>query len=299
MSARIPASLTLLLLLLAGSALAKPVDKSFNESFDVAPGAILHLEHGDGDVTIEAWDRDSIEVDVRYFYDLKKWALGGEERDFEMKFDQRGEHVYVAEQITGGGHSFGIHARVRKEYSYTIKLPAYCVLELKGDDGSVQISGMKSALELSSDDGDVDLFECAFTMADLSMEDGDLRVKSCQGNFEVECDDSDLDFEDSEIASLRIETEDGDVDLDLAAVTGVDWHIISDDGDVSLDYSGEMSAELRIESDEGEMRVDIQGLQDVEKRRHSISGILGDGNGRIRIRTEDGDVRIRQFSTAG
>lgn len=299
MSARVSTAMTLILLLSAGSVQAKPIDKRFEQSFDVAPGATLYLEHGDGDVTIEAWERDTIEVVVRYHYDVKRWALGGEERDFEMKFDQRGDHVYVAEQPTGGGVSVGVHARIRKEYTYTVKAPAYCVLDLKGEDGTVQIADMQGSLELTSDDGDIDLFQCSFARAELSVEDGEITVKSCRGDFEVECDDADLDFEDCEIALLRIEIEDGDVDLDLIAGPEVDWEIRSDDGDVDLDFAGDLSAKFSLESDGGDMRLDIPGLLDVEKRRHSLAGVLREGRWQVRIRTEDGDIRVRELSTGG
>jgi DUF4097 and DUF4098 domain-containing protein YvlB len=205
----------------------------------------------------------------------------------------------VAEQPTGGGVSVGVHARIRKEYTYTIKAPAYCVLDLEGEDGSVRIADMQGSLELKSDDGDIDLFQCSFAHAELSVEDGEIVVKSCRGDFEVECDDADLDFEDCTIAMLRIEAQDGDVDLDLIAEPVVDWEIRSDDGDVDLDFAGDLSAEFRLESDDGDMRLDIPGLLDVEKRRHSLFGVRGDGRGQVSIRTEDGDIRVRELSTGG
>lgn len=297
MSARFPLALILSLAAVVGAAQAKPVDESFEHGFDVGPGVILHLKHGDGDVTIDAWDQDRIQVEVRYHYDIKRWAIGGEERRFDMKFDQRGDHVYVAEEISGGGGaSLGIHASVRKEYTYTIQAPAYCVLDLEGDDGSVHISDMASDLELRTDDGEIDLFQCSFAGAELSAEDGDISIKSCRGDFEIESDDSDIDVEDCEIAELRIEVEDGNVDLDLVAVPGMDWQVISDDGDIDLDIEGEPSAEFGLETDDGDIRVDVPGLEDMKKRRHSWAGVTGSGEGRVRLRTEDGDIRIRQLS---
>lgn len=288
-----------LTMIVAAGASAEPLVRDFQHTFDVAPGAVLHLEHGDGDVILETGEGDRIEVDVHYEYDVKDWSIGGTDRDFNVDFDQRGDHVYVREQITGGGVSIGIHATIRKEYVYRIVVPDYVSADIEGEDGKVEIRGLQQALELNNDDGDVRLTDCSFDLADIRMEDGDLEFLRCDGMIEVESEDGDIDLVDCAPVSLRIEAEDGDVELELTNEGEVDWDIRIDDGDIDLEIGPRLSAELYLETDDGRMRVDIPGIEDVRERSDRFRGRLGGGEGTIRLRTEDGGISVREFHPNG
>lgn len=293
------ALMTLLATIAVGSAVAEPLVRDFQRTFDVEPGVVLHLEHGDGDVVLETSDRDQIEVDVHFEYDVKDWSIGGSDREFNVDFDQRGDHIYVREEFTGGGVSIGIHASIRKDYTYTIKVPSYASLDLEGDDGNVEIRGVAAALRLQNDDGDVRLSECDFDLADIEMEDGELELLHCGGNIEVQSEDGDIDFVDCDPASLVIEAEDSDVRLELTNEGEVDWDVRIDDGDLDVEFGSNLSAEIYLETDDGRLRIDIPSLEDVRERRDRIRGRLGDGAGTIRFRTEDGGISVREYHTNG
>lgn len=278
---------------------AEPLVRDFQHTFDVDEGVVLHLEHGDGDVILETGEGDRIEVDVHYEYDVKDWSIGGSDRDFNVDFDQRGDHVYVREQITGGGVSIGIHATIRKEYVYRITVPEYASVEIEGEDGDVEVRGLGQALQLDNDDGDVRLTDCTFDLADIRMEDGELELTRCAGTIEVESEDGDIDFFDCAPTSLRIEAEDSDVRLELTNEGEVDWEVRLDDGDIDLDIGSRLSAELYLETDDGRLRIDVPGLEDLRQRRDRIRGRLGDGEGTIRLRTEDGGISVREYDTSG
>lgn len=281
------------LLILALPLLAEEMDRTFEHSFDVQKGAILHLAHGDGDVDIEPWDEDRIDVRVRFRHDVKGWKIGGGEDSFDVRFRQVDEHVYVEEQ-RDSNMILVFGASINREYTYTIRAPHWVRLDIEGDDGDVEIANWRADVDLSSDDGDVRLMDCEDARFDLRLQDGDLTVSRCSGQFDVELSDGNVDFRRVTTQALQLLVEDGDVDLDLLAVGAVDWELELDDGDLTLEFPAGLDAELELETDEGRIRT--SGFEeDGRRREHRLSARLGDGSGRILARSEDGDLSIRQL----
>ena len=68
--------------------------------------------------------------------------------------------------------------------------------------------------------------------------------------------------------------------------------IRSDDGNVAVYLEPGISATYDINVDDGHIRVDLKGVEDEKQDDHWASGKIEGGEGRIRIRTEDGNVFI-------
>jgi hypothetical protein len=310
-------------------ALAKDFSKDFHRSFDVKQGTVLHLEHGDGDVTITPWDKNVIDVEVHYRAEVKSLGVGGRVH-FDVQFDQSGDVIKVIgeERIRG---SVGFRYFRRYEYTYDIRAPRYVRLDLEGEDGDVDIRnwraeinctledgdveledvvsprtqidledgdvsihGLEGELMVDAEDGDVDLSRCKVSRCRISLEDGDLTVRQSEGDFEIDVEDGDVNLYELRAGSLEITASDGDIDLDLLKSDDVDWDISAEDGDVSVDLESGISAGFTIETEEGRIRLDVPDAADLRERKHRASGELHGGQGRIRIDTAAGDVTLRE-----
>ena len=206
----------LLSLVAVTAARAETVDRDFNESFEVRPGVILALIHGDGDVDIEPWNQDRVEITVRYHVESR--GVGGK-RDFEVDFDRAGDTITVEGREIGS--NFFLGGSRTFEYLYTIQAPSYLLLELRGDDGDVtiidweadidlrsadgdiRIDGLTGDLDLLLDDGDVELFDCSVGTATLQLQDGDVVLRGGSGEWHFDVDDGDLDLRDLAASRLR------------------------------------------------------------------------------------------------
>jgi hypothetical protein len=313
----------------ASSADAKKLNKDFHESFDVKKGAILNLKHGDGDVTITPWDQDVLDVEVRYRAEYKTIGIGGN-LQFDVEFRKTGDviHVIGKEKCSG---SIGFHSHRKYEHTYTIRAPEYLELDLEGEDGDVKIEewegkiscdledgdielesvssprtqiriedgdihidGLKGDLSLKGEDGDVTIREAEIPQCRIDLEDGDIDIRRAKGDFDISVSDGDVILDQIRAGMLEISTGDGDIELDLLKADHLDLDITADDGDVTVDLEPGISATFRIDTDEGRIRTDLPGEEDFRKRRHRVSGEIYGGQGRIRIRTLDGDVVLRE-----
>jgi hypothetical protein len=115
-------SMFLFLFLIAGSGMAAAVEinKEFHQSFDVKEGDSLNLRFGDGDVKIIPWDKNIIDVRVRYRADIDTVGIRlGRKQEFDVDFRQTSNTVYV----TGKEPSYatiGFHNEKTYEYIYEI-----------------------------------------------------------------------------------------------------------------------------------------------------------------------------------
>ncbi len=305
------------------------IKKDYLETFDVSKGDRLHLVHGDGDVAIAPWDKDQLEVSVKYDVEIKRVGVGNDP-DFEVEFKQEGNTVTVIGKEKSMV-AVGYVSRERYEYVYTIRAPRYLRLELKGEDGDVEVEGWEGEVRCTLEDGDVTLTAMNSPRTNLNLEDGDIRVESLVGDLEVRSEDGDvhlnnlrqthcrLEMEDGDLfiqdfsGDMVVRVDDGDVDvlragtrkadiraadgnivLDLLYVDELDLHITTGDGDITVDLPPELSATFSVDVGDGRIRLDLPGAKIERDEEDSATGTLGDGRGRIRIRSEEGRVTLKQ-----
>lgn len=322
----------LILIACSGIAAAEEINKDFHQSFDVREGDTLNLRFGDGDVRIIPWDKNIIDVRVRYRADVDIVGIRlGRKQEFDVEFRQTSNTVYV----TGKEPSYATIGYQNKriyEYVYEIHSPDYIVLDLNGDDGDVDIENWAAEIEcriddgdihmkniagdkttiwgedgdmeidklsgdltIELDDGDVTLTSCDMDRCRLEGEDGEINIARSKGSFDISMDDGDVIMEQIEAQSLSINTEDGDIEADLLADGTLDADIKTDDGDINIDLERGFSASFYVTADDADdIHLDLDDIEDYREDEHVKSGSVNGGNGRMKIRTADGNVTIKE-----
>ena len=324
------------LVFISGSkwAAAEEIDKNFHKSFPVKTGDALSLRFGDGNVTIAPWDKDILDVTVRYRadVDLVGVRLGGRDT-FDVEFRQSGDTVYVIGKEPSGA-ALGFYNERVHEYFYEIHSPRTLRLDLEGDDGDLSIEDWAAEIDLRFDDGNIRLKDIAGARTVVRGEDGDVRVEKLSGDLEVNLDDGDLTLvacdlqsgrvesedgdvtvrqsggtfdittddgcvllERSEIQGLNISTADGDIEVDLLAGPKLDGELRTDDGNIQVSFEKGFPVSFQATADEADyIRVELEDMEDYREDSRSKSGSINGGTGRLKILTADGDVTIREKS---
>ncbi len=322
-------AVVVVLVVLFVPAWAVKIDRDFHEGFDVRGGFRLDIHHGDGDVVITPWDKDVIDITVHYRADVTRVGLGGPP-DFDVEFKTGEDFIRVVGHMTPQGPAVFQSMRIY-EYSYVIKAPAYVKLELSGDDGDVEIKGWRAEIDcsiddgdvvledvansrtslslddgdviavglsgemrLSADDGDVRLCGCALSEARMSVEDGDITVTDSEGDYSVSLDDGDVLLDLKTSSDVRVRSADGDVEIIVRSGEVDEIDVATDDGDVVVTMPEGSSYSYRITMDDGHVRVAVPERGEFEKDEHAASGKVRGGQGRVRIRTSDGNVLLEE-----
>jgi DUF4097 and DUF4098 domain-containing protein YvlB len=313
-----------------GSAAAEEFNKEFHQSFDVDRGDSLRLRHGDGNVRLIPWEKDIIDVKVRYRADIDVFGIRlGKRHEFDVEFRQTENTVYVTGKETSNAT---IGYQNKNEYIYEIHSPDYIKLDLEGDDGNIDIESWKAEIECRIDDGDINLRNiaggkttiwgedgdveidnlkgdltievddgeivlnaCETMHCRLEAEDGDITISRSKGSFDIIVDDGNVDLKQTEADRLDIQTEDGDVDLDLLAVEMFEADIRTDDGDVIVDLAQGFSTSFYVSADDADsIRIELDDIEDYKEDRSAKSGSIHGGKGRMKIRTADGNITIKE-----
>ena len=160
---------------------AEDYKKEYHETFAAGKGMTINLKSGDGDVTISPWDQDEVQVDIIYHADHRG---GDDDRTFEVEFDKNSRAIYIiAKERTGS--RYGITSRHVFQYTYDIKAPAYMKLDLDGDDGNINVSGWKSDIECTLDDGDLDMKDIECEETNLRVADGNLTIDKIKSDISI------------------------------------------------------------------------------------------------------------------
>jgi hypothetical protein len=315
-----------------GTGTAEEIDKSFHQRFDVKEGDALSLRFGDGDVRLIPWEENTIDVKVRYRADIDHVGIGlGGNRDFDVEFRQTANTVYVIGKEPSGA-AIGFYSKRVYEYVYEIHSPDYVALELDGDDGDVdienwaaeiecrlddgdvrlrniagertqiwgedgdlEITRLSGELNIQVDDGDINLTECDMKSCRVRSEDGDITIRQSKGHYDLSADDGDIVLERVEAGGLSITTADGDVEVDLLAAEALDADIRTDDGNIDLALGKGLPVSFYASANDADsIRVEADHIENLTENKHTKSGSINGGTGRLRIQTADGDVTIRE-----
>ena len=325
-------SLFLILIISLGSATAEEINKEFHQSFDVKRGDSLRLRHGDGNVRLIPWEKNIIDVNVRYRADIDVFGIRlGRKHDFDVEFRQTANTVYVTGREASSA-TIGYQNQNVYEYVYEIHSPDYIQLDLDGDDGDVSIENWKAEIECRIDDGDINLRNiggekttiwgedgnveidnltgdliikvddgdihisgCETMRCQLEAEDGNITISRSKGSFDIGVDDGDITLQQIEADRLDIRAEDGDIDIDLLAVERFEADIKTDDGDVTIDLEKGFSTSFYVSADDADdIRIELDDVEDFKEDQSSKSGSIHGGEGRMKIRTADGNITIKE-----
>lgn len=310
----VPSTLVLLAALAApATAETGRVDREYHESFEVRSGDRLVLRHGDGDVRIAPWDRDELEVEVVYHAEYSEGGLGiSGERDFEVDFRRTGRDVRVSgRELGGGGIRLGWSSMKVLEHLYTVRAPAWLELDLRGEDGDVEIDDwtgptavrledgdlrldrFAGRLEAVLEDGDISLRDCRLEDSRFDLADGDVALDGVEGDFRLVTADGDVTARRLTPGRASVRTDDGDVALELLPTEELDLEVRTRDGDAELELAAGLSARFEVTTDDGRIRIGLPGSTDLRETEHEVHGSLGGGDGRIVVRTDDGTVALR------
>jgi len=278
--------------------LAAQEGDSFEKLIDIDGTQAVHLEFidVDGSLTFSTWDKDQVEIHVRKevrVRDPKRAARLLEETRIDL--DTRGNSIRL-EMIYPRirGLVIGIHDTGRIEVTTEIRVPVRTDLRCRTKDGSIRGSGTQGKLDIKTEDGSIRLSRINGDITAIS-EDGRVILEDVKGSVKAVCEDGDIILS-GEITHLRLEAEDGDIEsvISSGSSMGGDWWIEAEDGDVDLSLPANFSADLYLKTDDGDIdsRLPIT-LRDINSRS-KLTGELNQGGPMLTIKTEDGDITLRE-----
>ncbi len=256
-------------LLVAVTALSVPAYADRDEytqetehTFEIQGDGHISASTPDGNVTVEAWDRDDVSLLVTKRIRTRRSASSAEGYFSKMRvdfantastLDIKGD---VPDYRIGVGYGFSI--------DYALRVPDGVSVELRTSDGIVRVAGVYGKINARSSDGDIAVDNIG--PAELRTSDGDIRAEAVEGD----------------ISAI---TSDGEIRV--SNVAG-DAYLRSSDGNVDC---REVSGLVVVQLSDGDVR--LQAIRGGVTARSSDGEIVvRDAAGPVELKTSDGNIEL-------
>lgn len=206
------------------------------------------------------------------------------------------------------------------DVQFTAIVPRNCNMEAITDDGDITIENINGNIEVKTDDGKTNISQIngnvrvrngdgsitvkdvnikgglsrADEWIDIQTDDGAVILSRLVGDVKVRSDDGSVRVEDV-IGNVNIQTNDGRITVIYnEEADGVfDISMVTDDGAIDFTAPKIFSANVEVIIDDGSIYTALPVQVIGKLGRNGIKGIIGTGEGRLYIKTDDGSVRIR------
>ncbi len=241
----------------AGSAaFAETAQERFEQTWAFSAGQRLSLTNTNGDIFVEPWDRD--EVQVRAVKRVKTRSGSAEEALEELKIevDVDGRGIEIDTVYPSWRRLFG-WSNVSASVDYDIQLPRAADLEVRTVNGEIEITGLAGEIRLRSTNGGISVFDSA--------------------------------------GSVSASTTNGGIRVELGEVSGEGMEFQTTNGGIRLDLPADIRTSLRARTTNGSIETDFPVTVRGTFRRNRLEGDINGGGPEIELQTTNGSIRIREL----
>ena len=275
--------------LLFAAALATAVPAPVDTVVELRRGDRVVVSNVAGDLVIEAWDRDVLEI-------------VGEDDHPALEVRRGGSRVEIGPE---GGR------RRRRSVDAVIRVPQWADVEIVGLSLDVSVRGLEGELRVGNVSGDIRVRDVAGAVDARSI-DGTIEIQDARGGVrassqsddvivarvagpvEVHSGSGDLVLTDVRSKSVRAETQDGDIDFGGTIADDGSYGFFVHDGDATLALSATTSARVSVSTFDGEFESEFPVVVERFTGGREFEFVLGDGSARIQIEVFDGEIRLLQ-----
>jgi len=242
-------------------------ERTIEKTFEVNPGGELVLETDVGDVQVEGWDKNEVNVIVA--------KRGSESRDrhFDITFDATKDRVAIRGRYE---HKWRFWNWGNFDVRYKIKVPNKFRVNLHTVGGDIVVNNIEGELKGETSGGDVRI-ESVVGAVNVETSGGDIMIDSVDGKVRAETSGGDIEVKLSgENKGINVSTSGGDITLYLPDGVNGDLDASTSGGGVKMHLGGQFSG--KIEDDE-------------------VHGKINGGGFLIKAETSGGDIRIYSSSS--
>lgn len=243
------------------------------KSFTVSKGGIFEIGTDGGDITVTGWDKDEVFIK----------ADGIDENDLHrLKMTQSGNTVSV--KYRSRNRWFGRGRDVRFE----ISVPSQFDLDMQTSGGDVKVSGPVSGrLKGSSSGGDIKIENVGGTVT-MSTSGGDIRCDKVQGDAYLKTSGGDIHV-GAVSGEAELATSGGDISVES---TGKKLTAKTSGGDIII---GEVGAEMSASTAGGDIKIHkVAGNAIASTAGGDI--LLQNATGIVKVKTAGGDIRLENVT---
>jgi DUF4097 and DUF4098 domain-containing protein YvlB len=241
----------------------------WNKTYQVSGAPDLSIGTSDGNVHVDTWDQNRIEVRVT----TQAYKIGP--NDVRVIESQTGDRVSVEVRLPSEVH-FGISWDRHKRVDIDVHMPKQGAVDLRTHDGNIKLANFKGDMKVKSGDGS----------QQIENVDGSLQALAGDGSIHVS----------GRFDQLDLHTGDGSIEAraNSGSKIGSWWSVHTGDGSIHLDLPSDFAADVEAHSGDGHIHFDMPITVNGSMSGNNIRGKLNGGGGELRLRSGDGSIYVRR-----
>ncbi|HSK78220.1 MAG TPA: DUF4097 family beta strand repeat-containing protein [Thermoanaerobaculia bacterium] len=275
------ALLALMGLVSAGmAAQAVTLKDRFQQTYPLQAGGTVTLDNVNGGVTIEAWDKNEVQVvadkEVKANdSDTARKAM----QQVRIEVEKSAGRLDIVTKLPKQGSGlvdWMTGKNVNINVKYQVKVPRNAVLDIETVNGGIRLAGTHGKVDAETTNGALTIDGVHGNLR-LGTTNGSISVARSAGAVEAETTNGSIEVELTEVpdgSDLAFETTNGSVTVRLPRDIRVSLDAATSNGRVSSDF-------------------DVDGADSKSKRR--LSGDINGGGGKLRVRSTNGSVTIEEI----
>lgn len=257
--------------------------------------AIVRIENTRGEVVVTGWDRNQV-------------AVAGELDDLAegLLFEVDGRHVRIEVRMPrkdvnwGDGSDLRIHVPEGSRVSFEGVSTDLEIKNIRGGSqlrtvsGDIDATDMHERLNVNSVSGDIDL-RGATGPASVSSTSGDMSLVLTSTDVMVDTVSGDIELELGLFEKLSVRSVSGEIEIEGQLMPNGRVEMSSVSGDIAFNLGDPVNADVNVRSGIGgdiRNRFNDQKPEDNFPGGQKLDTVVGDGSGRISIRTVAADIRL-------
>lgn len=185
-----------------------------------------------------------------------------------------------------------------KLHNDTVRVSAIeAPLEIDSGNGRVEIRGHRGPARVSSGSGAMTLEDASGGPFELRSSSGRIHLIDVSGRVSAETGSGSVEAAGFRAGDrVSINSGSGDVHLEGDLAPAQDLEVVTKGGDIVLNLAANPDADLRVDSTRGNISIDMPGLSEVRDHRTQFSAVSGEGQGRWRLESRTGEIRVKSDS---
>jgi Putative adhesin len=272
-------------------------DQTIEKKFVVEGMPRLRVQNVSGETAIRVGAPGEVRVVAR-----KRVKGGSADRakrlleNVEVRIEQRGNDIYVEPHLYEQERTWlDLFRGKRFRVDLEITVPRECAVNAQTVSGDLELSGTRGPARVESVSGDVNIADVQGPIRIKSVS-GDVQATDYVGAVEGSSVSGDVEIH-GRVRNCELHTVSGDISVDLEPESGGrESHLKTISGDVELGLlSSSCVCEFHTASGDLECDTAARIMREGRKDRRVI---IGDGRGRLFVRTVSGDLTIKPASSS-
>jgi len=264
------------------------LDGSLHKTYPLNKGGIFSVENVNGEIRIESWDRDEVDIEIR-----ERNRRGGYE--IEIEIDARPNRIEIETRHprrSRWGRSSSAH--------YTIKVPREVELYAKSTNGNVSAGDILGEVEAGTTNGRVTLEKITGDVH-AHTTNGDIDIEDVKGDVKARTTNESITIRNADGSRIDASTTNGGIRADFAVDPDGRYDFSTTNGSIRVHVpeNSQMDVEARCRSRNFHSDFDIMTRfdRDYDRRDWSSRNVRGKVNGGgalVSMSTTNGRIDLRR-----